>query len=134
MQQTLDILEYFEPKYWMLENPQSGLLKDQLCMYGLPFTDVDYCKYGMPYRKRTRIWNNITAWKQRPLCTRDCDSMDDNRKKHIEVAQRMPPGKKNTWGDRQAHRQQELYIIPPDLVREIFTAIKQSTPEPTYLN
>jgi len=134
VQQTLDILEYFEPKYWMLENPQSGLLKDQLCMYGLPFTDVDYCKYGMRYRKRTRIWNNITAWKPRPLCTRDCDSMDDNRKKHIEVAQRMPSGKKNTWGDRQPKRQQELYIIPPDLVREIFTAIKQSTPEPTYLN
>jgi hypothetical protein len=46
----------------------------------------------------------------------------------------MPPGKKNTWGDRQPIRQQELYIIPPDLVREIFTAIKQSTPNPTYLN
>ena len=134
VQQTLDIIEYFEPKYWMIENPQSGLLKDQLCMYGLPFTDVDYCKYGMRYRKRTRIWNNITAWKQRPLCTRDCDSMDDNRKKHVEVAQRMPPGKKNTWGDKQSHKQQELYIIPPDLVREIFTAIKQSTPIPTYLN
>jgi hypothetical protein len=103
-------------------------------MYGLPFTDVDYCKYGMRYRKRTRIWNNITAWKPRPLCTRDCDSMDDNRKKHVEVAQRMPSGKKNTWGDRQPIRQQELYIIPPDLVREIFTAIKQSTPNPTYLN
>ena len=55
VQQTLDIIEYFEPKYWMIENPQSGLLKDQLCMYGLPFTDVDYCKYGMRYRKRTRI-------------------------------------------------------------------------------
>ena len=136
VQQTLDILEYFEPKYWMLENPQSGLLKDQLCMYGLPFTDVDYCKYGMRYRKRTRIWNNMTAWKQRPLCTRDCDSMDDNRKKHLQVAQRMPPGKKSTWGDRQAHNQQELYVIPPDLVREIFTAIRRSQPNagPTYLN
>ena len=55
VQQTLDILEHFEPKYWMIENPQTGLLKDQLCMYGLPFVDVDYCKYGMPYRKRTRI-------------------------------------------------------------------------------
>jgi site-specific DNA-cytosine methylase len=133
VQQTLDILEHFVPKFWMIENPQSGLLKDQICMYGLPFNDVDYCKYGMPYRKRTRIWNNITAWKPRPLCSRDCNSMDSNRKRHIEVAQRIPPGKKETWGDRQTHRQQELYIIPSDLVREIFEAIRQST-EPTYLN
>ena len=60
VQRTLYILEHFEPKYWMIENPQTGLLKDQSCMYGLPFKDVDYCKYGMPYRKRTRIWNNGT--------------------------------------------------------------------------
>ena len=41
VQQTLDIIEYFEPKYWMIENPQSGLLKDQLCMYGLPANIVN---------------------------------------------------------------------------------------------
>ena len=136
VQQTLDILEYYEPKYWIIENPQSGLLKDQVCMYGLPFKDVDYCKYGMPYRKRTRLWNNIEQWNPRPLCARDCDSMDEDRKKHLQVAQRMPPGKKSTWGDRQAHNQQELYVIPPDLVREIFTAIRRSQPNagPTYLN
>ena len=51
VQRTLDILEYFEPKYWMIENPQTGLLKDQLCMWGIPFKDVDYCRYGLPYRK-----------------------------------------------------------------------------------
>jgi hypothetical protein len=133
VQQTLDILEHFEPKYWMIENPQTGLLKQQLCMYGLPFVDVDYCKYGMPYRKRTRIWNNVFQWKHRPLCTRDCDSMDDNRKRHIQEAQRMPSGKKETWGDRRKMKQQELYMIPSDLVREIFEAINQSL-EPTYLN
>ena len=57
VQRTLDILEYFEAKYWIIENPQTGYLKDQIMMWGLPFKDIDYCKYGMPYRKRTRIWN-----------------------------------------------------------------------------
>ena len=32
VQQTLDILEHFEPRYWLIENPQTGLLKEQLCM------------------------------------------------------------------------------------------------------
>ena len=40
VQRTLDILEFFEPIYWIIENPQTGLLKDQLCMYGLPYVDV----------------------------------------------------------------------------------------------
>ena len=42
VQHALDILEYFEPKFWMIENPQSGLLKDQLMMWGIPFKDIDY--------------------------------------------------------------------------------------------
>ena len=89
VQTTLDILEYFEPKFWILENPQTGLLKDQLMMWGLPFKDIDYCKYGMPYRKRTRIWNNVFRWEPRPLCKRDCNSMNETRTRHIEEAQRF---------------------------------------------
>ena len=33
--------------------------------------DVDYCKYGFNYRKKTRLWNNITTWKPRDLCKKD---------------------------------------------------------------
>jgi site-specific DNA-cytosine methylase len=36
VQQTLDIIEYFEPKYWMIENPQSGLLKINFACMGFP--------------------------------------------------------------------------------------------------
>ena len=49
-------------------------------MTELPLKDVDYCKYGMPYRKRTRLWNNVECWAPRPLSQRDCDSMSDNRR------------------------------------------------------
>ena len=50
---TLEIIEYLNPNLYIIENPQTGLLKIQPFMYGIPYKDIDYCKYGMPYRKRT---------------------------------------------------------------------------------
>jgi len=88
-QRTLEIINYFEPKFWAMENPQTGLMKEQPFMQNLPFKDIDYCKYGMPYRKRTRIWNNISGWNPKPLCRNDCESMDEARKKHSKRAQRQ---------------------------------------------
>ena len=63
---TLEIIDYFKPKWWVIENPATGLLKEQPFMSGLKYYDVDYCKYGMNYRKRTRLWSNIETWKPRP--------------------------------------------------------------------
>ena len=56
---TIEIIKYFNPKYFVIENPQTGLLKHQEFMDEFELKDVDYCKYGMPYRKLTRLWNNI---------------------------------------------------------------------------
>ena len=53
---TIDIIKYFNHKYYIIENPQTGLLKKQVFMDKIPYVDIDYCKYGMPYRKRTRLW------------------------------------------------------------------------------
>ena len=120
VQRTLDIIEYFQPKFWIIENPQTGKLKEQSMMYGLPYDDVDYCKYGMPYRKRTRLWNNIEAWRPRPLCQRDCNSMNETKTRHSEIAQRGP-GKGHT-GNRQ--RLTQLYAVPSQLITEILVKIR----------
>ena len=76
-------------------------------MIDIPFNDLDYCKYGMLYRKRTRIWNNLINWQPKPLCKKDCGNVINN--KHIQTAQRMPQGKSNTWGDKRLCKQSELY-------------------------
>lgn len=55
---TLEIIQYFRPQYWFMENPHSGNLKSRKVVEGLHFVDGDYCKYGYPYRKRTRFWTN----------------------------------------------------------------------------
>ena len=118
VKKTLEIIDYFQPKYYIIENPQSGLLKEQSFMYGIPYTDVDYCKYGMPYRKRTRLWNNVLGFTPRPLCKKDCESMDGNR--HKAVAQRLPNGSRGSWENQPRHTQTDLYVIPEDLIYEIF--------------
>ena len=116
---TLEIIDYFKPKWWVVENPQTGLLKEQPFMSGLKYYDVDYCKYGMNYRKRTRLWSNIETWKPRPLCKGDCGKVRNGR--HLETAQRLPSGKKADWGEGYInHKQDELYKIPTDLTSDIF--------------
>ena len=120
---TLDILEYFKPKYWIIENPQTGLLKKQDFMMGIPCNDVDYCKYGLPYRKRTRLWNNVDNWYPRPLCCRDCNSMNETKTRHIQEAQRFgsTPERRLT---QQRFQQSELYRVPKTLVEEIFLSLE----------
>ena len=58
VEKTIEIIEYFNPTYWYMENPDGGLLRDQDCitMNWLPHNTIDYCKYGFSTRKRTRIW------------------------------------------------------------------------------
>ena len=119
---TIEIINYFNPKYFVIENPQTGLLKHQEFMDEFEFKDVDYCKYGFNYRKRTRLWNNITTWKPRELCKKDCGNIRNN--KHIETAQRLPSGTKENWGDNPTiHKQEDLYKIPSELICEILVSL-----------
>ena len=119
---TLEIIDYLGFPYFVIENPQTGLLKSQSFMNGLRFNDIDYCKYGFNYRKRTRLWNNLTNWKPRPSCKKDCGKVVNN--KHIETAQRMPSGRKESWGENYVkHKQEDLYKIPSELISEILVSL-----------
>ena len=92
-----------------VENPWTGKLKSQGLLGHLRMHRVDYCKYGMPYRKRTGIWTN-TAWQPgRPLCVHDCPASEDGR--HTARAQQGGPG--------QHFSQRQLYVIPAALCDEI---------------
>ena len=113
---VLEIIEYYNPKYWYMENPQTGKLKDQEFMVGLPFNDIDYCKYGYDYRKRTRIWNNNENWNGKILCKKDnyCSHRKENTK-HINFRWiTRGPGAGTKWEQRIS--------IPPALMEEIIIA------------
>ena len=94
-------------------------------MQDIPYKEVDYCKYGMPYRKRTRLWNNILNWCPRPLCAKDCMQISNN--KHRQTAQNRPSS--GNYSEDTAIPSQELYKIPQELVQEIQEALLSSSPD-----
>ena len=60
---TFEIIEYFNPELWCVENPQTGKLKSRDIMKDIPFYDVSYCMYSdWGYEKKTRIWTNKKDW------------------------------------------------------------------------
>ena len=99
---------------WTLENPATGLLTKRSFMQDLPFKDVSYCKYwNRPYRKMTRMWNNLTEWEPYAPCCKafPCQHMVDG--KHPASAQRM------THSGRAQFGLSELYQMPAALCSEI---------------
>ena len=80
---SLEIIEYFNPHLWFLENPQTGRLKEREIMKDIPFYDVSYCMYSdWGYEKKTRIWTNKKDFNNL-ICDKSgvCGNMKDN--KHI---------------------------------------------------
>jgi hypothetical protein len=120
VQRCLDIIAYWRPKYWFIENPQTGLLKNRAVVQGLNFKDVDYCMYGAPYRKRTRLWTNCT-WTPRPLCIHTS---------HPMTAQKGPSkrfGELIQGDDCSLHT---LHSIPQGLTMEIMLHCNEAQANP----
>ena len=116
VEKTIEIIEYFNPDKWFIENPQTGLLKDQDFMMALPFVDVDYCRYGFPYRKRTRIWTNVEY--EGKLCEKLCGNIIGNRHKN-SIGNSSYEEFWNRGIDARLHQR---YAIPPALIQDLFNA------------
>jgi len=119
VEKTLEIINYFKPKYWFIENPSSGTLKKQEIMKGLHYTDVDYCRYcNWGYRKRTRIWTNVIF--KGLLCEGKgkCPNMKGNKHKFtLGGHSKEQPSIGN--GDNRTMK----FRIPPDLITFIFSKL-----------
>lgn len=78
-----EILDYFQPRVWFVENVGTGLLVRRMesLRRGLSMYFVDYCAYGKPYKKTTVIWSNIHLDLQRCTGPGSCPSMEG--KKHL---------------------------------------------------
>jgi site-specific DNA-cytosine methylase len=111
VEKTLEIIEYFNPIKWYIENPQTGLLKEQEVLSGVPFYDVDYCKYSnFGYRKRTRIWTNVEGFDAK-LCNKDCENMVANKSRHMLNV---------SINKFQINRLHQRYAVPAQLIKDLF--------------
>jgi hypothetical protein len=117
---ALKIIEWFQPRFWTLENPQTGLLRTRSIIEGIPYFDVDYCQFGSPFRKRTRFWHHNVPLENK-LCKWDCAYSEDGRR-HKNTAQRLwSRGRKDT---DQRFSQNELFAIPEALCQAIIARIE----------
>ena len=106
LNRTLEIIDYLKPKYYFIENPQTGYMKNYM---DLPFYDVDYCQYGFKYKKPTRIWTNSTNFIPR-RCNCKTHSAGIGHTRSIN-------------GYQTIHTLNDKYSIPSDLIRELFESI-----------
>lgn len=145
LRKTQEIIDYFKPTYFFIENPQTGKMKDYL---DYPFYDVDYCKYSdWGYRKRTRIWTNLKGFNPK-TCKLDCDNIIPNNKCHksgigncrtimIDNKIKRVKGKEElekykhypqvqTYVKGGGSNRNTRYRIPPKLIRELFNKLLYS--------
>lgn len=102
---TLEIINYFKPKYWFIENPR-GVLRKLPIVQGLKVNTVTYCQYGDERMKPTDIWTNSNVWIPRPMC-KNGDSC------HVSAPRGSRTG---TQGRANAYERSK---IPYELCKEI---------------
>ena len=130
VRKTQEIIEYFKPSFYFIENPQSGKMKNFLT--DMHYYDVDYCKYSdWGYRKRTRIWTNNMEFV--PLiCKKDCENMYEN-KHEIEMSNAKTISRhKNNLGNSYGNNLTNgtcgtlgtRYRVPPLLIQSLLESCK----------
>ena len=101
---VFEIIEYFNPEYFIIENPKTGQMKEYISDM-IPFLDVDYCRYGFNYKKPTRFWTNIEFNNKKCI-----------HKKHIA---NCCGGNNQNKGRGGGSNRLPRYIIPSKLIEDI---------------
>ena len=95
-----------------VENPYA-MLRVRPYMLTYDMRVVDYCKYGMLWKKPTCLWVfNASNWKPRPRCNKDCYSCLSNGGIH---SYRL--------GRDQSHSRNDTYCIPRQLMTEVVLSV-----------
>ena len=77
VQRTMEIIDYFKPPLgYIIENPQTGLLKGRDFKHNRPYTDIDYCVNTVcrTERERDSGTTSKTAGKADPCAKETADT------------------------------------------------------------
>ncbi|KAK3236273.1 hypothetical protein CYMTET_53575 [Cymbomonas tetramitiformis] len=125
VQRTRQIIEYYDPAYYFIENPAGDALRGlhtREVMKGLPEPLVTtYCKYGTPYMKPTHIWTNAVLSVPLLRCTSStpCPARAITGK-HENTSQESV----SASGSRGMGSAQAVYAIPRSLPHHLFCELK----------
>jgi hypothetical protein len=119
VKKSIEIINYFNPKKWYIENPEMGQLKNQEFMKDLPYTIVDYCCYAdWGCRKRTRVWTNVKYTGELCKGKGKCPNMVGNKHKLS-----MGSHSKDQPAIGSGSNREQKYRIPPELIKQLFLSI-----------
>ena len=104
---TIEIIEYFRPKFFVIENPVGKMKQHYPKILDKAFIRLDYCMYGKKYKKPTNIWTNLS------FTPKTCS----HGRNHIEQFKDLPLGFVND--------EQYRAMIPEELSLEIYNSIKK---------
>jgi len=126
LNKTIEIIKYLKPKYYFIENPQTGRMKDFI--NDLPYHDITYCHYGFTVRKPTRIWTNLNSFKPK-YCVKGSYCGQKVNGKHpqkIGTTRKTANEKFSGSYNKNKTKIEEKYQIPPQLIRSLFITIIDS--------
>ena len=122
VEEILEIIHFFQPAVWWIENPRSGMLKARGVVKGLDFVDLDYCQFSnWGYRKETRFWccPELATLKPKTCNRQTCSNCVPGPNGRMVHRQRLGPLK---VGFSTNHKGQ----IPADVVIYLMSAAPKS--------
>eukprot|EP00873_Tetraselmis_striata_P022519 jgi/Tetstr1/442783/TSEL_030867.t1 len=120
----LEIIEWFAPRHWFIENPYTGMLRKREFMAPLePFLHrCTYCKYGRDYKKYTAIWTNKAGLELKHCHLEPCDYKRENGI-HLACAQNGLHGDPRKRPFKRRTGRAKTYQIPEALLAELFAGV-----------
>lgn len=130
---VFEILEYFNPKYFWIENPYTSRMKHYISDL-IPYYVVDYCQYGFDYQKPTIFWTNIEGFEPKRCNKKDCKKtiFYNNQYYHIKNNGSQSRKKQNEYLKsinknikiKHSNDKYERYRIPEKLISEFLDLCK----------
>jgi len=124
LNKLLEIIDYFKPRFYFIENPGTSRMKDYI---SFPNYIVDYCMYSdWGYKKRTRVWTNLKTFVPK-TCNGKCGNIlqIDGKKLHslnLGNTERKNIVKQHT-GIKGDVSRFDAYRIPPALIEDLFVCV-----------